>query len=455
MGSMRRRTVIALVGTTVLGMALAACGGSGSSGGGTGAGAGAGAGAGKTLHVLVGPNTQFPQENQAWQLAISAMFKAQTGANVQWETYNSANDELTKIETSVVSGSGPDVYGVGTTFTPTAYATKAFVTLDDARWQQLGGKDKFLPATLGISGPDDRNQIGIPWATRPFVMAYNTDLLKAAGIAKPATTWDELTEQAKKLTHGDQHGLAIAYKDNFDPWKLIWGMSVQAGDPIVDGKQVKINDPIVKKAYQTYFGWMTQDKVVDPAAVGWSNPQAMAAFAKGKTGYFLLCSANAAKTLNAGAVKGKWAFALLPTVPPGTTSRPANGVEAASILSGDNLLVADYSKNKDLAFRLVKLMTDEDTAKAYYAKLGQPPSNAAAAQAVLSTDPQLAPVLEAAKKSVATPFTGAWANVQLALTNVVVQSVPGLAKGSVSDGDLTSQLAAAQKSAQSALDRTK
>ena len=54
-------------------------------------------------------------------------------------------------------------------------------------------------------------------------MAYNKDLLKAAGIDKPATTWDELGAQAKKLTTGGTYGLAIAYKDGFDPWKFAWG----------------------------------------------------------------------------------------------------------------------------------------------------------------------------------------------------------------------------------------
>src|SRR6185369_14335467 len=125
----------------------------------------------------------------AWQKSISDKFKAQTGATIKFETFATANDELTKIQTSVVAGSGPDVYAIGTTLTPTAYSTKAFVTLGDAEWQKLGGKDKFVPASLGISGPDDKNQIGIPWVGRPFVMAYNTELLKQAGIAKPATSW--------------------------------------------------------------------------------------------------------------------------------------------------------------------------------------------------------------------------------------------------------------------------
>jgi len=129
-------------------------------------------------------------------------------------------------------------------------------------------------------------------------------------------------------------------------------------------------------------------------------------------------------------------------------------VEAAGILSGDNLVVAGYSKNQDLAFQLVKLMTDEANAKDYYDKLGQPPTNAAAAATVFA-DPKFAPVLDAAKKSVATPFTGAWGSIQLALTNVVVQSIPSLAGGSVPDAKLDTLLTGAQKSAQSALDRAK
>ncbi|MBM2614329.1 extracellular solute-binding protein [Actinoplanes sp. LDG1-06] len=442
---MNAKRITALAAVTALALGVAACGGDDEGGEG---------GAGKTLNVLIGANTQYPDEFQAWQKDISTKFKAATGAEVKFETFASANDELTKIQTSVVSGSGPDVYAVGTTFTPTAYSTGAFVKMGDEEWSKIGGKEKFNPATLGISGPDEQNQVGIPWVSRPFVMAYNTELLKAAGIDKPATTWDELTAQAKQLTKGDQYGLAIAYKDNFDPWKFVWGMSTQAGNPLVDGKTAKLTDPAVQKAYQTYFGWLANDKVVDPAAIGWTNPQALAAFAEGKTGYFLLTTTTANNSLEQGAVKGKWKFALLPTVPPGATSRPANGVEAASILSGDNLLVADYSKNKDLAFEYVKLVTDQEAQLDYYKKFGNLPANAAALQ-TLASDEQLEPVTEAAKKSVATPFTGAWADIQLALTNVAVQTLPELTKGPLNTGQLDSRIAEAQKSAQSSLDRAK
>ena len=49
------RAVVALAGATVLTAGLAACGGDDEGGGG-------GSGAGKTLNVLIGANTQYPEE---------------------------------------------------------------------------------------------------------------------------------------------------------------------------------------------------------------------------------------------------------------------------------------------------------------------------------------------------------------------------------------------------------
>lgn len=448
----RKNFLVGVGGMGALALALAACGspvkdaGQGSSG--------AVDGTGKTLTVLFNTKPQYPEEQKAWFDKTAADFKELTGATIQWETFATANDEMTRIQTSVVAGTGPDVYGLGTTFTPTAYSTGAFVTLGDSEWAKIGGKDKFVPATLGISGPDEENLIGIPFASRPFVMAYNTELLAKAGIAKPATTWDEFADHARKMTSGDEYGIAVAYKDNFDPWKFIWGMSIQGGDPLIDGKTARLDDPIVLKAYESYFGWLTKDKAVDPASVGWGNAQALAAFAAGKAGYFPLTSPLSIPTLDASVVKGKYQYALLPMVPPGATSRPNDGVEAATILSGDNLVVADYSQQKDLAFEFIKMITDADAQTHYFETFGEIPTNAEAAKA-LESNSLVRPALEAATKAVATPFTGAWGDVQLALTNVAVQTIPDLAAGTVSEVDLVARLKEAQSSSQAALDRAK
>ena len=85
------RSVAALGSVGLLAVALAAC----SSSGGTSSGGDTNSGAGKTLNVYIGNNAQYPTEQKAWFESTSAKFKAQTGATVTWETFASANDELT------------------------------------------------------------------------------------------------------------------------------------------------------------------------------------------------------------------------------------------------------------------------------------------------------------------------------------------------------------------------
>ncbi|ROQ40818.1 carbohydrate ABC transporter substrate-binding protein (CUT1 family) [Frondihabitans sp. PhB188] len=447
---MKARTIAATVAAmAALALALQGCSSSGSSGDGSVSGAG------KTLNILTGVDTLYPAEQKQWQQNQAARFKKDTGATLKYDTYASANEELTKIQTSVVSGQGPDVYSIGTTFTPTAYSTGAFVKLSDDDWKKVGGRDRFVQASLGISGPSKGDEIGVPFASRPFVMAYNTKLLKAAGIEKPATTWDEFAEQAKALTKGDTYGIAAGYADGFDVWKFVWAMANQAGNPIVDGKTATIDSPAMRDAYKAYFGWVTSDRVVDPASVGWNNAQALAAFASGKAAYFPMTTATSKNTLDKSAVKGDYAYALMPTVPPGATERPADGRDAASILSGDNLVVANYSSNQDLAFAYIKQVTEQKEQEDFYTTFGQLPTNQAAATALETDDSTLAPLIAAAGKSVATPFSGAWGDVQLAITNITVQSIPALKSGSISDDAIEKQLQTAQKAAESSLKRTK
>src|SRR5258708_32154710 len=73
-------------------------------------------GTGKTLDVFMGANTIYPSQQKQWFSDIAAKFKAATGANVTFEIFASANDELTKIPTSVLSREGPYTYPLGTTY---------------------------------------------------------------------------------------------------------------------------------------------------------------------------------------------------------------------------------------------------------------------------------------------------------------------------------------------------
>ena len=239
---MRSRFALgAVAALAAAGLALTGCSGSGSSGTSTAA-SGAVDGTGKTLDVMIAANTLYPTQQQKWFSDVSAQFQKQTGATVKFETFASANDELTKIQTSVLSGQGPDLYDLGTTFTPTAYSTGAFVKLTDADWAKIGGRDRFIPATLGISGPTRRTRSASrSSAARSSWPTTRTCSPPPASTSRP-TTWDGLAAQAKKLTSGDVHGMAIAYADSFDPWKFVWAMSMQQGNTILDLKSKKATD---------------------------------------------------------------------------------------------------------------------------------------------------------------------------------------------------------------------
>jgi multiple sugar transport system substrate-binding protein len=450
---------VAVAGALVVGLALAACGGGGSAGGGSSASGGASSSggkadfAGKTLSVYIGAMASYPTQQQQWEQRINDAFKKATGATINFETYTSGDQEQQKIQTSVVSGQGPDVYEIGTTFTPTAYATGAFRTLSTADWDAIGGKDKFVQATLAMSGPSAKKQIAVPLSSLPFLLAYNKDAFAAAGIAGPPQTWDELVADGKKLTAGGKYGLAGDYKDNFNPWKYVWMFSNQYGNPLVKGKKVTLDDAAVAKAYDAYFGFLTRDKIVNPAAANWTATDALTSFANGESAMVAMVSPSALPTLTKSPVANSFAFAPMPSVPPGETSLPSGGVPATTIISGQNMVVATYSKQQDLAMQYIKLVTSDAEQQHYSEIYGVLPTNAKAAQAVAASNPNYEPVLAAGKGAKPTPFTGAWSQIQLGLMNIVVQSRNGLSQGSVASSSVKSQLATLQKTAQTAVDQ--
>ena len=405
-----------------------------------------------SVRVLIGSNAQYPTQLRQWKSDVAAEFRAMTGADVRFEQYSSASDEQRIIQLSVVSGNGPDVYALGTTFAPVAAATGGFVTMDDARWNAIGGRDKFVPATLAMSGPDRSSEVAIPLESRPFLMAYNTAMFDQAGIEVPKT-WDALVAAAKRLTRGDRYGIAIAYGDNYDPWKFVWTFASQYGNPLVRNGRALLGEPEVARAYRAYFGFLTQDKIVDPASVGWQAAQSTAAFAGGRAGMLLMTTPTVQPSLLASSVKDDWAFAPMPTVPPGYSSLPEGGIAASSIVSGDNMVVAKYSKHQDLAFQFINLVTSDQQQLTRNKLFGGLPVTKSASQTLADRDTKLAAVNQAAAESKPTPFTGAWSDIQLALGNVVVQSRPALQRGQIDQAALTQLIGAAQQTAQSALDR--
>src|SRR5579884_1611311 len=396
----------------LLSLVLAACGG----------GSGSTSGSGQTLHVLVGINPTYPTQQKQWFQQIGSEFQKATGATIAWDTYNGSNEEQTRLQTAIVSGSGPDIFSFGTTFVPTAQATKGFTVLTDQDWQAVGGKDRFFKQQLTMAGSSPSQLIAVPWVMRPFAMVYNKDLFQKAGITAPPTTWTQFVEDAQKMTNPSAgvYGAEIDPSDSFDPWKIWWMFSEQMGSNFLspDLKTAQMNTPQAVNAVKFWFDWVTTYKIADPASMSWKSPDAIRAFDNGKVGMLIMITPTITPTLQKSAVAGKYAFAPMPTIPYGMQQRPAGSQPAATIVSGDMLAVADYSNVKDLAFKFINLVTDYQHQIQWTQTFGDLPANVSAANALASKDPATAAFVQAEAGATPTPFSGAWGPLEVALAGV-------------------------------------
>jgi len=414
-------------------------------------------GAGADLHVLVSFNSAQAADQRAWFAHIAEAFKARTGATVAFDTFASAGDEQTKLQTAMVSGTGPDIYSLGSTFTPVAYASGGFHVLSEPDWQRIGGRDRFSPAALATCGPDPQHVIGVPTSVRPYGMVYNTALFRAAHIDSPPATWDEFVADAKRLTNPATgvYGTAVDYADPYNPWKYIWTFALQSGGRMISADQhrAELDSPLVSAAVGRYFDLLTAHHIVDPASVGWKSAQAAAAFASGKAAMLPMVTPQIERTLDKSQVKGSYAYAPLPLVPFGATELPLGGIAAGSIGSGDNMVIADYTKHLDLALEFISLVTSTPEQMHYNQVFGDLPSVTEAENQLVATRPNAAGYAAAQRTAVPTDFTGAWSSVQIGLTNVTTQSLPALAGGGYDPAEVRALLARANQTVQTALAR--
>ena len=130
---------------------------------------------------------------------------------------------------------------------------------------------------------------------------------------------------------------------------------MQPGNPILDLKSKKATHRRPGRARRptrpTSAG-SADDKVVDPAAIGWKNAQADRGVRRRQG---RVPADGVALVAGDASTSRRWPATtrtrVMPTIPPGRAELPAGGKAAASIISGDNMVVAKYSKNQDLALR--------------------------------------------------------------------------------------------------------
>jgi multiple sugar transport system substrate-binding protein len=429
-----------LAGVSALG--LAGCGGGSASG---------------PLNILAGKSTSFPTEQEAWLKNVSKQLKKEAGSGLEWDFYDSAETEQQKLQTAMTSGTGPDVFVLGSTFVPTAVATGGFREFSGADWKKAGGKERIFQRQLTMAGETPAKLITVPFVMRPFGMVYNTELFERAGISGPPETWTDFVDSAKEMTDPSNkvYGAEMDPADSYDPWKILWTFTRQMGGDYVskDLKTARFTSEEVETAVRFWFDWATKHKIVDPNSMTWDATDALTAFANGKVGMLIMITSNIDPTLKDSKVNGKYEYAPMPTIPYGMEAIPAGGEPTPSIVSGDYLGVADYSDAQDTALQLINLMTDYQNQLDYFEAVGDLPCNNKAVEELVAKSDTVKTFAEAERNATPTPFTGAFGPIELIMGSVSAKLGNKIATNSFSPSDIKEQLKRANEEAQAQLNK--
>ena len=422
---------------------LAACGSSSTSGG----SGGQASLSGQTLTVF----TQAPygvqlKQYEQYYAYIAALFHKETGSTIKWD-YSTSTESLSQaVENAAATGTGPDVFSVGSSFDGTVAATKAFYTLTPSDWQQAGGQGQIVPAMLTEAGSSNSSDVAIPFESIPFVMAYNKALFAKAGITSAPATWAQWIADGQAVQKADPavNGASFSPADPYGPWKPVWSCMEQLGGDFLSAPTTAdMDNPQLAAALRFYFAQDFQYHIVPAADLTWQGSQEESAFAAGKTAMIADSTFSLYQELAGTPVQHDVAFAPMPNVPDGMSSRPADGHPAESIVSGNYYAVAKYEANLPLALKFIQVSTSAAAQLEQFNVMGWMPVTQAGVAEVEKAAPSVTSFITAEENSTPTDFTPAWADIETGLLAVIAHVAQQLATGHpYSDSYVASQLQA-------------
>ncbi|MFJ6213922.1 ABC transporter substrate-binding protein [Streptomyces sp. NPDC092296] len=296
-------------------------------------------------------------------------FEKQTGIKVKLEVIP-WSDLLNRILAATASGQGPDVLNIGNTWSASLQATGALLPFDDATFDKIGGKDRFLPSTIASAGAAGQAPAAVPLYSLAYGLYYNKKMFSEAGIAAPPTTWDELVADGKKLTKDGHFGLAIEGGNLSENIHNVFVLGKQHGAPFFDasGKPDFASDGAVA-AVKQYADFIAKDKITAPGNAEYAANQSVTDFASGKAA--MLMWQAAASSLKSHGMKAE-DYGVAPI--PFQTADASGDTAVNSIVAGINLAVFKNTKNLSGSLDFVKFMTSDAEQKILNSTYGSLPS---------------------------------------------------------------------------------
>jgi multiple sugar transport system substrate-binding protein len=226
--------------------------------------------------------------------AVGDLCGTKTGVKIVQQAYSPPDQYKAFIQSSIASGNTPDMFTwwSGVTFRDDLVATGQIAQLDDV-WADMLKSGDFKEES-GAPFKIDGHYYAVPLHFNRWVMFYNPELFKKAGITAEPKTWDELMSDAEKLKKA---GITPFVTTTQDGWRgFIWfeELMIRTNPKAYLGLfngTTHYDGPEVRKVFQIWGDMFAKGYFTDPR----SN-QEMQDFAAGKGAMDLM---------------GEWAMGLM------------------------------------------------------------------------------------------------------------------------------------------------
>jgi multiple sugar transport system substrate-binding protein len=277
-------------------------------------------------------------------------------------TFVSREELMNQYTVGAISGQLPDIGMVDSPDMSSYISLGVFADITDelTAWGQL---EKFYPGPLSSTKDSSGRIYGLPNNTNCLALACNMNMLKAAGIEKPAT-WEELEAACAKLTDPSQqiYGFAMSVIPNEEgtfqliPWIYAAGGSVA---DLASPEAIRGIDFIANLAQK---GYMSKE------VVNWTQGDAFNAFAAGKAAMVESGTWHVAQ--NVPDIKDfEVEYTLLP-----------RDKKYASVIGGENFGICSTVKNKALAVEFLELISSAENVAYWAEQTGKLPVRSDSAQ---------------------------------------------------------------------------
>ncbi|MFB9383478.1 ABC transporter substrate-binding protein [Pseudonocardia petroleophila] len=356
---MRRRSTALGAMTAIAALVLTACGGGGGGGGGTAGTALEGTG---PITLVQGKDVSgfvqgiLDEWNAAHPDETVTLIELPESADAQRQQM---------IQNAQAQSNAFDVLVVDNVWTAEFAANRYIVELPEDQFPV----DDMLPPVIDSARYLDK-LYAVPNSSDGGMLYYRTDLLEAAGITAPPTTWAELGEQCAAIQATPQGAGVACYAGQFEKYE---GLTVNfaevvngAGGVITeDDGTPNVNTPEARAGLDFLVNGFASGEI--PAeAITYKEEEGRRAFMEGRLIFqrqwpYQYSLANA--TDGSSSVAGNFAVAPLPGLDgPGVSS-----------LGGHALGISTFSQNKATALEFIKFYTTLENSQKYLELASQAP----------------------------------------------------------------------------------